>query len=96
MHTRRAAAAGERGAPAAMPPSTKAAANGAGARPSEQHVADLLKRLEDAEARHKVSARGNCRSAVPRALPLSAPTLLPAAPGAPRPCGGGPRARLFH
>jgi hypothetical protein len=38
-----------------MPPSAKAAANGAGAKPAEQHVADLLKRLEDAEARHKVS-----------------------------------------
>ncbi len=47
--------AGECVIPAAMPPSAKAAANGAGAKPAEQHVADLLKRLEDAEARHKVS-----------------------------------------
>jgi hypothetical protein len=43
-----------------MPPSAKAAANGAGAKLAEQHVTDLLKRLEDAEARHKVSEQGGC------------------------------------
>ena len=80
---RRAAAAGERSAPAAMPPSTKAAANCAGARPAEQHVADLLKRLEVAEARHKVCTRGSCRNAVPRAPLLPAPMLPPPAQGRP-------------
>ena len=54
--------AGECVAPVAMPPSAKSAANGAGAKPAEQHVADLLKRLEDAEARHKVSEQGGALS----------------------------------